>query len=87
MEDRYQTLQQLSELVAQTPQPTQYQCLPRQLILLSTFDWAMIYEHLISLQDEGMVKIIQADNLQFSITQKGIDKVLSLKQSTKTGIR
>ncbi len=78
MEIRYQTLRLLYELVKDAPQPTQYQCLPRQLILLSEFDWATIYSHLQSLAEENLVLITQADNVQFSITQEGIDRVAKL---------
>lgn len=74
MEIRYHTLRHLALLVKEAPQPTQYQCLPRQLILLSSFDWATIYEHLEELEAEGLVEIVQADNLQFSITRRGIVK-------------
>lgn len=74
MEIRYQTLQTLASIVKDTPQPTQYQCLPRQLILLSSYDWATIYAHLLALEKEGLVMLVQADNIQFSITQAGIEK-------------
>ena len=79
METRYQTLQTLNTLVKDTPNPTQYQCLPRQLILYLIFDWATIYSHLVELEKEGLVKIVQVDNIQFSITQDGIEKVCSLE--------
>jgi predicted transcriptional regulator len=74
MESRFETLRLLATLVSEAPQPTQYQCLPRQLILLSSFDWATIYSHLLELEKEGLVQIGQADNIQFSITQGGIEK-------------
>ena len=79
METRYQTLQTLYTLVKDTPNPTQYQCLPRQLILFLTFDWGTIYSHLVVLEKEGLVQIVQADNIQFSITQKGIEKLGSFE--------
>jgi len=72
METRYETLRLLASLVKEIPQPTQYQCLPRQLILLSSYDWAIIYAHLVELETEGLVQIIQADNIQFSITENGL---------------
>ena len=78
METRYQTLQTLYTLVKETPNPTQYQCLPRQLILFLHFDWATIYSHLQVLAEEDLVMISQADNIQFSITDKGIAKAVSL---------
>lgn len=74
MDIRFQTLQTLASVVQEMPQPTQYQCLPRQLILLSSFDWASIYSHLVALEKEGFVEIVQADNIQFSITESGIKK-------------
>ena len=80
MENRFQTLQLLRLLVKDTPQPTNYQCLPRQLILLSSFDWATIYTHLLELEKEELVQIVQADNIQFSITQKGIERIVSLEE-------
>ncbi|MBY0386513.1 hypothetical protein K2X05_15255 [bacterium] len=61
----------------EAPQPTQYQCLPRQLILLSPFDWATIFTHLEELEREGLVEIVQADNIQFSITRLGMEKAAS----------
>ena len=79
MENRFQTLQLLANLVKDIPQPTNYQCLPRQLILLSSFDWATIYAHLLELEKEKLVQIVQADNIQFSITQKGIEKAVALE--------
>ena len=74
MENHFQTLCLLASIVSEIPQPTQYQCLPRQLILLSKYDWATIYSHLVELENEGLVQIVQADNIQFSITQLGLEK-------------
>jgi hypothetical protein len=87
MNNKYLVLQKLSDLVQEAPQPTQYQCIPRQLILLLPFDWTTIYEHLCVLETEGLVVLTQADNVQFSITQQGIDKVLSLESKTGKSIR
>lgn len=79
MDMKYQILQTLASLVKDTPHPTQYQCLPRQLILLSSFDWATIYSQLQLLEGEGLVQMVMADNIQFSITQAGIEKVNSFE--------
>ena len=78
MENHFQTLHLLATIVSEAPQPTQYQCLPRQLILLSSFDWATIYSHLQLLETNGLVKISQADTIQFSITKSGMQKAASL---------
>ncbi len=77
MESRFETLRLLATLVSDAPQPTLYQCLPRQLILHSRYDWATIYSHLLELENEGFVQIVQADNIQFSITQNGVEKAKS----------
>ncbi|MBY0482284.1 MAG: hypothetical protein K2Q21_13065 [Chitinophagaceae bacterium] len=82
MENHYQTLRLLASIVSELPQPTQYQCLPRQLILLSSFDWATIFTHLQLLEKEGLVTISQADTIQFSITKEGISKAATLEMIT-----
>jgi len=87
MDNKYQILVILWSLVKEIPQPTQYQCKPRQLILLSSFDWATIYSHLLSLQMEELVTIVQADTLQFSITLKGIDQAASLESTIHNKIK
>ena len=74
MDIRFETLRVLASIVIDAPQPTQYQCFPRQLILVSSYDWATIYAHLVELEREGFVQIVQADNIQFSITEAGIEK-------------
>lgn len=82
MEIRFETLRILATLVSDAPQPTQYQCLPRQLILLSSYDWTTIYSHLLELEKEGFVQIGQADNIQFSITQAGMELVANKEASS-----
>lgn len=75
MDKRYVTLQTLAKIVGETPHPTQYLCTPREMILHSVFDWELINSHLSSLEKEELVVKVQADTLQFYITQKGLDKV------------
>jgi hypothetical protein len=77
MDKRYVTLQTLAKIVRETPHPTQYLCTPREMILHSVFDWELINTHLASLEKEELVVIVQADTLQFYITQKGLDKINS----------
>ena len=73
MENRYKILQTLSAMVQEAPQPTQYQCIPREIILRSSLDWAEIYTSLVALQEEELVKIFDADGIRFSVTQRGLD--------------
>jgi len=65
-------------MVADVPQPTQYRCIPRELMLRIPFDWAEIYTCLVKLAEDELVEIFQADGIRYSITQKGIDKVCEI---------
>jgi hypothetical protein len=78
MDKQYEVLQTLSSMVAEAPQPTQYQCIPRELILRLPFDWADIYTSLVALEKGGYVQLYEADGVKYSITQKGIDKAWEL---------
>jgi hypothetical protein len=80
MDKRYITLLTLAGIVRETPHPTQYLCTPREMILHSTFDWDLIHKHLLSLHEEGLVIMGQADTLQFSLTLPGMNKVISMDE-------
>jgi hypothetical protein len=84
MEKQYSTLHILAAAVKDLPQPTAYRCTPRELILRCSYDWAMIYTHLLLLQDEELVELIQADTIQVSITQLGLDKTQGLPAKRET---
>lgn len=86
MENRYKVLQTLSAMVQEAPQPTQYQCIPREIILRSSFDWAEIYTALVTLQEEGLVKIFDADGIRFSVNQEGLDFVSKLEHDPSMNI-
>ena len=78
MDKQYEVLQTLSSMVAEAPQPTQYRCIPRDLILRLPFDWAEIYTCLAELEKKGYVQIFQADGVRYSITQQRIDRVCEM---------
>jgi hypothetical protein len=80
MENQYFTLQILAQIAQEESNPIQYLCTPREMILHATFDWERIYKHLLSLQEENLVVIAQADTLQFSITQQGLNKIRTLEE-------
>ena len=79
MLEQYETLKTLSLIAEGSPKPTQYQCTPRELILRSNADWEKINKDLQTLASEALVQIVRADTPLFSITSKGIDKMLSLE--------
>ena len=79
MLEQYETLKTLSLIAEGSPKPTQYQCTPRELILRSTADWDKINKDLLTLESESLVQISKGGTLLFSITSKGIEKMLSLE--------
>jgi predicted transcriptional regulator len=81
MLNQYDTLKTLSLITEESPKPTQYQCTPRELILRSTSDWDKINRDLHKLESEEYVQITKADKILFSITMKGMNKILALENS------
>ena|ERR1700741_1670839 len=87
MDKRYVTLQTLANIVRDTPHPNQYLCTPREMILHSVFDWELIHTHLSLLATEGLVMILQADTLQFLITEEGLDKINAMTEPVGDKLR
>lgn len=80
MDNKYITLHTLAEISQEAPNPVQYLCTPREMILHSTFDWDLIHKHLTDLEAEGLVKMIKADTFLYTITQSGLDKISATQQ-------
>lgn len=81
MEDRYQTLSAIYEIVKSDPSPDTYLCTPHQIILRHTQDWLLIQKHLETLALEKLVTIKQLDRIAISITPEGIAKAKSVKNN------
>lgn len=79
MTEQYETLHILYEIAEASLKPTQYQCTPRELILNSKSDWAKINEDMNTLAAEGLVLITPGSTPLFTITAKGLNKILTLK--------
>lgn len=77
MEAHYKTLQTIYNISIQDPQPTSYQCRPREIILRQFQDWTIIQQDISLLEEEGMVITRQKDTLIITITAIGIDKICS----------
>ncbi|HVZ26041.1 MAG TPA: hypothetical protein VG842_08305 [Sediminibacterium sp.] len=71
MKNHFITLVTLAELAGEHPNPLQYHCVPRELILHARFEWDTVMDHLYQLQAEGMVELLQADGLRISLTREG----------------
>lgn len=79
MLEQYETLKTLSLIAEESTKPTLYQCTPRELILRSKADWEKIDRDLKTLESEALVQISRGGTPLFSITSKGIEKMLSLE--------
>lgn len=75
MQDHYQLLHTIFEIVKSDPQPERYPCRPRELILRQLQDWTVIQGHLQKLEDEKLIMTEQQDTLVIRITTLGLEKV------------
>ncbi len=77
MNDHYQLLETIYEVVKNDAQPEKYACKPRELILRRLQEWSVIYAQLLQLEAEEMVQMEQQDTLIVRITASGIEKIRS----------
>jgi len=75
MEEAYQTLQTIFEIVKNDPNPQTYLCSPREIILRQFEGWDIIERHLQALAEQDLVVLKRLDKIAISITQRGIEKV------------
>lgn len=78
MDDHYQLLQTIYEIVKNDPQPERYACRPRELILRRFQEWSDIQQQLHLLEKEEMVVMEQQDTLVIRVTATGLQKVKEL---------
>ena len=74
MQDHYHLLQTIYEIVKNDPQPEQYGCRPRELILRRLKEWSVIQQQLHLLEEEELVTTEQQDTLVIRITSMGLEK-------------
>ncbi len=86
MDEKFVTLRTLAEVAGKNPNPVQYRCTPREMILHLNFDWDLIHSHLQQLEMEEMVLISHAADFTFSITQKGWNEAASLSADEIPGL-
>jgi hypothetical protein len=77
MESHYTTLQTIYNITHEDPQPTTYQCKPRDIILRQLQDWSIIQRDIQLLESEGLIVTAQKDTLIINITSFGIEKISS----------
>lgn len=74
MEGHYQLLRTIYGIVKNDPQPEQYGCRPRELILRQFQEWSVIQEQLRLLESEALVVTEQQNTLVIRITTAGLAK-------------
>jgi hypothetical protein len=74
MQDHHHLLQTIYQIVKNDPQPEQYGCRPRELILRSLQEWSVIQQQLHLLEEEELVTTEQQDTLVIRITVMGLEK-------------
>ncbi len=75
MQDHYELLQTIYEIVKNDPQPERYACRPRELILRRFQEWSVLHQQLQLLEKEELVALEQQDTLIVRITHAGLEKV------------
>lgn len=74
MQDHYNLLRTIYSIVKNDPQPEQYGCRPRELILRQLQEWSYIQQLLQQLEQEELVVTQQQDTLIIRITHAGLEK-------------
>lgn len=74
MQDHYKLLRTIYQIVKNDPQPEQYGCRPRDLILRQLQEWSVIQRQLQMLEEEELITMEQQDTLIIRITASGLEK-------------
>lgn len=78
LEEKYQTLQTIYDLLRNDDQPILSMVNPREIILRLNFGWDIIVSHLYELKQEGLVNILQLNIAQISLTPKGLEHAIAM---------
>lgn len=83
MQDHYNLLHTIYEIVKSDPQPERYACRPRELILRRMQEWSDIQTQLRQLETEALVTTEQQDTLVIRITHAGLLLVKEQQQASR----
>lgn len=84
MQDHYNLLHTIFEIVKNDPQPERYACRPRELILRSMQEWTDIQQQLRQLETEQFVTLEQQDTLVIRITLTGLSLVKEQQEAARS---
>jgi predicted transcriptional regulator len=75
MQAHYHLLRTIYDIVKDDPQPENYGCRPRELILRQLQEWSVIQQQLQLLEEEEMVITEQQNTLIIRITNAGLQMI------------
>jgi hypothetical protein len=81
MQAHYHLLRTIYDIVKNDPQPENYGCRPRELILRQFQEWSVIQEQLEMLEEEEMVVTEQQNTMIIRITSVGLQKIMQENDS------
>lgn len=84
MQEHFQLLQTIYEIVKNDPQPEHYGCRPREIILRRLQEWPVIHQQLLMLCEEDLVSLEQQDTLIIRITANGIERAKQAGKKVRT---
>jgi len=79
MENKYQTLQVIYELVKNDGKPSMSNILPNEIISRQRLPWDQIVDHLHALTNEEYIVMKQSSPAVITITDKGFQHIVSLQ--------
>ncbi|RYY21928.1 MAG: hypothetical protein EOO04_17105 [Chitinophagaceae bacterium] len=82
MEQHYNTLQTIYNIVKDDSQPHTYPCTTREIIVRQLFGWDDIRLHLDLLEAEGLITVRQLGTVAICITPAGVAKAKSMLKLT-----
>lgn len=83
MENKYQTLQTIYELVKNDAHPTSSVVHPNEIIVRQNFPWDESVKYLDELRSENFINILQHSPALIFITEKGFEFILSIRSQLK----
>ncbi len=83
MQNKYQTLQTIYELVKNDAHPTSSVLYPNEIIVRQHFPWDESVKHLDELKSENLINILQHSPVIIFITELGFQYILS--ERSKSG--
>lgn len=83
MENKYQALQVIYDLVKDDPRPTSSALFPNEIVVKQPFAWDEVIVYLNQLKDENLIYVLQHGPTMIYLTDKGLELAVSSKQKQK----